>query len=92
MTRHQRQPPKRSQKKGEWNGTYTGVQCGNGLRKRRHIRIECANKHPSHIDGKRPLNSVASVIATNRKWEEAADGTGTRVVTCLIDRWKVRIN
>ena len=35
---------------------------------------------------------MVSVIATNRKWVEAVDGTGTRVVTCLINRWKVRIN
>ena len=64
-------------RKGEWNETRTGVQCGNGLRKRRHLRIECANKRPSHIDGKRPLNSVALAIATNKKWGEAADETGT---------------
>ena len=42
--------------------------------------------------GKRPLNSVASVTATNRKWGRAADGTSIRVVTYLINRWKVRIN
>ena len=42
--------------------------------------------------GKGPLNSVASVTATNRRWGKAADGTSTRVVTCLINRWKVRIN
>ena len=35
---------------------------------------------------------MASVIATNREWGEAADGTGTRVGTCLINRWRVRIN
>ena len=34
---------------------------------------------------------MASVIATNRKWEEAADETGTRVVIYLTNRWKVRI-
>ena len=79
-------------RKGKQNGTRTGVQCGSGSRKKRHLHIECANKRPGHIDGKRPLNSVASVIATNRKWGEAADGIGTRVVTCLVDRWKVRIN
>ena len=28
---------------------------------------ECANKRPSHIDGKRLLNSMVSVLATNRK-------------------------
>ena len=42
--------------------------------------------------GKKPLNSVASITATNRKWGKAADGTSTQVVTCLINRWKVRIN
>ena len=42
--------------------------------------------------GKRPLTSVVSVTATNRKWGKAADGTSTRVVTCLINRWKVKIN
>ena len=42
--------------------------------------------------GKRPLNSVASVTATNRKWGKAADGTSILVVTCLINRWKIRIN
>ena len=41
---------------------------------------------------KGPLNSVASVTATNRRWGKAANGTSTRVVTCLINRWKVRIN
>ena len=41
--------------------------------------------------GKGPLNSVASVTATNRRWEKAADETSTRIVTCLINRWKVRI-
>ena len=42
--------------------------------------------------GKGPLNSVVSVTATNRRWGKAADGTGTEVVTYLINRWKVRIN
>ena len=32
------------------------------------------------------------LFRSNRKWEKAADGTGTRVVTCLINRWKVKIN
>ena len=35
---------------------------------------------------------MVSVIATHREWGEAADGTGTRVGTCLINRWRVRIN
>ena len=42
--------------------------------------------------GKGPLNSVVSVTATNRRWGKVADGTSTRVVTYLINKWKVRIN
>ena len=42
--------------------------------------------------GKWPLNSVALVAATNRRWGKVADGTSTEVVTYLINRWKVRIN
>ena len=42
--------------------------------------------------GKGSLNSMASITATNRRWGKAADGTSTQVVTCLINRWKVRIN
>ena len=41
---------------------------------------------------KGPLNSVVLVAATNRGWGKAADGTNTQVVTCLINKWKVRIN
>ena len=35
---------------------------------------------------------MVSVIATNRKWGEVADETGTRVGICLINRWNDRIN
>ena len=38
------------------------------------------------------MNSVASVRATNKKQGKAADGTGIRIGTCLINRWRVRIN
>ena len=41
---------------------------------------------------KGPLNSVVLVATTNRGWGKAADGTNTQVVTCLINKWKVRIN
>ena len=85
-------PQSDPRRKDEYNRTRTGVQCGSGLRKSCHLHNECAHKHPSHIDEKRPLNSVVSVIASNRKWGKAADGTSTRVVTCLINRWKVKIN
>ena len=65
-----------------------GVRSGSGPRKRHHLRIKCAHKRPGHID----RNSAASVIATNIKEGEPADGTGTRIDTCLINRWRVRIN
>ena len=35
---------------------------------------------------------MASVIATNKKQGEAADGTGTWIGTCLINRWRARIS
>ena len=35
---------------------------------------------------------MVSVATTNREWGEAADGTSTRVGTCLINIWRVRIN
>ena len=35
---------------------------------------------------------MASVSATNKKQGEAADGIGTRIGTCLINRWRVKIN
>ena len=69
-----------------------GVESVNGSRRRRRLRIECAHKRTNHINEKRLLNSVASVSATNKKQGEAADGTGIRVGTCLINEWKVRIN
>ena len=79
-------PQSAPRRKDEYNRTRTGVQCGSGSRKSCHLRIECAHKRPGRIDEKRPLNSVVSVIATNRKWGKAADGISTRVVTCLINR------
>ena len=85
-------PQSAPRRKDEYSRTRMGVQCRSGSRKSCHLRIECANKRPSHVNGKRPLNSVTSVIATNRKWGKAADETCTRVVTYLINRWKVRIN
>ena len=35
---------------------------------------------------------MTSIIATNKKQGEAADGTGTEVGTCLINKWRVKIN
>ena len=85
-------PQSTLRRKDEYNRIRTGVQCGSCSRKSCHLRIECAHKRPGRIDEKRPLNNVISVIAINRKWGKAADGTSTRVVTYLINRWKVRIN
>ena len=41
---------------------------------------------------KRPLNSAALVAATHRRFGKAADGTSTRVMTCTINRWRVKID
>ena len=30
-------------------------------------------------------------IATHNKWRETLDGIDTQVVTCVIDRWKVKM-
>ena len=35
---------------------------------------------------------MTSIIATNRKQEETADGTSTEVGTCLINKWRAKIN
>ena len=35
---------------------------------------------------------MTSIIATNRKQGVTADGTGTEVGTCLINKWRAKIN
>ena len=35
---------------------------------------------------------MTSIIATNRKQGGTADGTGTEVGTCLINKWRAKIN
>ena len=35
---------------------------------------------------------MTSIIATNKKLGEAADGTGTEVGTYLINKWRAKIN
>ena len=41
---------------------------------------------------KSPLNSITLVAATHRKLEKAADGTSTQAATCMINKWRVKIN
>ena len=41
---------------------------------------------------KGPPNSAALVAATHKGFEEVADGTSTRVMTCTINRWRVKID
>ena len=41
---------------------------------------------------KSPLNSITLVAATHRKLEKAADGTSTQAVTCMINKWRAKIN
>ena len=35
---------------------------------------------------------MTSIITTNRKQGRTADGTGTEVGTCLINKWRAKIN
>ena len=41
---------------------------------------------------KGPLNSAALVAATHRGFGKVADGTNTRVMTCTINMWRVKID
>ena len=41
---------------------------------------------------KRPLNSATLFAATHSKLRKAADGTGTPVATCMINKWTAKIN
>ena len=38
------------------------------------------------------LNSITLVAATHSKLKKAADGTSTQVVTCMINKWRAKIN
>ena len=38
------------------------------------------------------LNSITLVTATHRKLKKAADGTSTQVATCMINKWRAKIN
>ena len=52
--------------------------------------------HPTNVLAalmrKGPLNSVALVTATHRGFGKVVDGTSTRVMTCIINRWRAKIN
>jgi len=52
--------------------------------------------HPTNVLAvlirKGPLNSAALVAATHRGFGKMADGTSTRLMTCTINRWKVKID
>ena len=52
--------------------------------------------HPTNVLAtlmiKGPLNSAALVTATYRGLGKTADGTSTRVMTCIINRWRVKID
>ena len=38
------------------------------------------------------MYSTTLVVATHRGFGKVADGTSTRVMTCMINRWRVKIN
>ena len=52
--------------------------------------------HPTNVLAvlirKGPLNSAALVAATHRGFGKVDDGTRTRVMTCTINRWRVKID
>ena len=41
---------------------------------------------------KRPLNSITLFAATHSKLRKVANGTGTQVATCMINKWTAKIN
>ena len=41
---------------------------------------------------KLPLNSTTLFAATHSKLRRAANGTGTPVATCMINKWTAKIN
>ena len=38
------------------------------------------------------MNSTTLVVATHRKLEKATNETSTQVVTCMINKWRAKIN
>ena len=38
------------------------------------------------------MNSINLFVATHSKLRKAADGTGTQVATCMINKWMAKIN
>ena len=38
------------------------------------------------------MNSITLVVATHRKLEKAVDGTSTQVASCMINKWRAKIN
>ena len=41
---------------------------------------------------KGPLNSITLVAAIHRKLGKTIDGTSTQVTTCMINKWRAKIN
>ena len=52
--------------------------------------------HPTNVLAalmrKGPLNSAALVAVTHRGFGKVVDGTSTQVMTCTINRWRVKID
>ena len=41
---------------------------------------------------RRPLNSAVLVAVTHRRLGRVSDGTSTRVVACIINKWRAKIS
>ena len=52
--------------------------------------------HPTNVLAalmkKEPLNSAALVVATYKGFGKVADGTSIQVMTCTINKWRVKID
>ena len=52
--------------------------------------------HPTNVLAalmrKGPLNNAALVTTTHRGFGKVADGMSTRVMTCTINKWRVKID
>ena len=84
-----------SQKTPEGDTIRMGPTWGtvrNWFRVNTTLRIKYTRQRPNHVNEKRRLDKVVSIIATNKKQGGIADGTGTEVDTCLINKWRAKIN
>ena len=73
--------------------TALGAWWMSNSRRGYHLRIKIsAADSLAALMKKWPLNSTTLFAATHSKLRKAADGTGTQVATCMINKWTAKIN